>query len=393
MLIPIRYVCFFALLISCLSHDVAADDQSERGPGDHIEVDRTNGMPTTVTVRPLTESMRSELSAKIGDTESIQDYLAIYVAADPDARPIRKVPAVTGRYELRRDTLTFTPKYPFQPGVRYSVMWSKDGKRSTSLPQLTEFEVPRGTATQVPGIEAIYPSTAELPENHFRFYLVFKSPMPRGELYSRLKLIRDDGKVVPEPFLELGEELWDREGKRFTLYLEPGRIKHALVPREELGPILESGRSYTLVIEPGWRDAFGTVVEQATKHSFKVGSAQHDRIRPAEWQVTAPASGTRQPLTIRFPVAMDYALSMRAISVDQSNGSEVQGKVAVSEGEKLWTFIPQTNWERAEYRLQIDPVLEDTAGNNPAVALETQGTPSTTPNASRVIVTRTFQTR
>ena len=51
------------------------------------------------------------------------------------------------------------------------------------------------------------------------------------------------------PFLELDEELWSPDGTRFTLIFDPGRIKRGLKPREEVGPVLEAGKSYSLVID------------------------------------------------------------------------------------------------------------------------------------------------
>jgi hypothetical protein len=56
----------------------------------------------------------------------------------------------------------------------------------------------------------------------------------RGEAYEHIKLLDAKGKPLEEVFLELGEELWDPEMKRFTLLFHPGRVKKGLVPREEL---------------------------------------------------------------------------------------------------------------------------------------------------------------
>ena len=64
-------------------------------------------------------------------------------------------------------------------------------------------------------------------------------------------------KEVDLPFLELEQELWDSSGKRFTLFFDPGRIKRGLKPREEVGPALEEGKSYTFVVDRAWHDAQG----------------------------------------------------------------------------------------------------------------------------------------
>ncbi len=71
----------------------------------------------------------------------------------------------------------------------------------------------------------IYPTSSELPENLLKFYIHFSQPMSRGQAYRHIKLLKADGKAVDGAYLEIGEELWDASSTRFTLLLEPGRIK------------------------------------------------------------------------------------------------------------------------------------------------------------------------
>ena len=106
-------------------------------------------------------------------------------------------------------------------------------------------------------VESVYPSAEILPENLLRFYLQFSAPMSRGEAYTHIRLLDAAGRAVADPFLELNEELWSGDGRRFTLLFDPGRIKRGLKPREEVGPVLEAGKSYTLVIDRQWPDAQG----------------------------------------------------------------------------------------------------------------------------------------
>src|SRR5205809_756454 len=118
-----------------------------------------------------------------------------------------------------------------------------------------QFAIPAPPRSEPTKVTAVYPSADTLPDNQLRFYLHFSAPMSRGEAYSRVKLLKEDGQPVSFPFLELDEELWDKSGKRLTLLFHPGRVKRGLKPREEFGPIMESGHKYTLVIDKGWLDA------------------------------------------------------------------------------------------------------------------------------------------
>ena len=115
------------------------------------------------------------------------------------------------------------------------------------------------------------------PENTLRLYVHFSGQMTRGNIYRHVKLIRDDGREVKRPFLELDEELWSSDGLRATLFFDPGRVKRELVPREQDGPILEEGHSYALVFSREWKDAEGRL-----NHN-KVEVLKHEQHNHQRW--------------------------------------------------------------------------------------------------------------
>jgi len=68
--------------------------------------------------------------------------------------------------------------------------------------------------------------------------------------------LRDSaGKTVELPFLEIDEELWNPQMTRLTLFIDPGRIKRGVQPLEEIGPVLENGKHYALIIDAAWQDS------------------------------------------------------------------------------------------------------------------------------------------
>src|SRR5581483_5374373 len=109
-------------------------------------------------------------------------------------------------------------------------------------------------------------------------------------------------------FLELGEELWDPKGVRFTLLIDPGRIKRGLKPREEIGPVLEDGKSYTLVIDKGWPDARGNPLKADFRKSFRASPPIEKAIDPAAWKIAAPPAGGSAALEVTFPRPLDHAM-------------------------------------------------------------------------------------
>src|SRR5262249_29639225 len=141
-------------------------------------------------------------------------------------------------------------------------------------------------------VEHVFPSSGKLPENQLKFYLHFSAPMSRGEAYRHVHLLEESGREVDLPFLELDEELWDPAGKRFTLFFDPGRIKRGLKPREEVGPVLVEGKSYTLVIDRDWPDARGAALKDSFRKRFQVLPPDDAPIDPKNWKITAPRGNT-----------------------------------------------------------------------------------------------------
>jgi hypothetical protein len=188
--------------------------------------------------------------------------------------------------------------------------------------------------------------------------------MGRGEAYEHVRLLDAAGKPLDLPFLELGEELWDPSGKRFTLFFDPGRIKRGLKPREELGPVLEAGKSYTLVIDPKWRDAQGNLLRAPFRKPFRVDPPDEHPPDPTTWKLNAPAATTRLALVVTFPEPLDHALLDRLIAVRDASGNSVPGQTTTEADETRWRFTPEQPWTTGRYTLVVDKTLEDLAGNS-----------------------------
>jgi hypothetical protein len=164
---------------------------------------------------------------------------------------------------------------------------------------------------------------------------------------------------VELPFLEIDEELWDRSMKRLTLFIDPGRIKRGVKPLEEVGPALEQGKQFTLVIDKDWQDTSGQVMKEGFRKNFYAGPPDREPPDPARWKIDAPHAGTREPLRASFPKPMDHALALRMIRV-----ANVDGTTALENQERLWKFTPSADWRAGNYKLQVQTTIEDLAGNN-----------------------------
>ena len=268
-------------------------------------------------------------------------------------------PAMLGTTAVEAGFTVFRPRFPLQPGVRYRASW----KAGAAPPNVKLFDVPRDPAGAVAFVESVYPSANKLPENQLKFYFHFSAPMSRGEAYKNIRLMDDMSRAVELPFLELDEELWDRDGKRLTLFFDPGRIKRGLVPHNEAGVPLQAGHAYTLVIDAKWRDATGAPMAKSFEKRFTVAEADRTAPELRNWRVMPPSAGSVAALAVELGEAMDFALLHRMIAVEDAAGKAVGGAIAVDREESRWRFTPDAAWKAGKYRLAVDTALEDLAGN------------------------------
>ena len=261
----------------------------------------------------------------------------------------KDLPPLLGEHAVRAGLLTFRPRYPLSPGMRVRAVFQ--GTESI-------FEIPGAQLTSQARVARVYPGVAEIPENQLKFYIEFSAPMGRGDAWKYIHLLKSDGSAVELPFLEIDQEMWDADAKRLTVLFDPGRIKRGVKPLEDIGPAIESGHSYKLVIDREWRDAAGAPLLTAHVKEFRVTEADRTPVDPAAWNIGTVAVGTRDPLIVRFPEPLDAALAERLIWVDV-----VRGEAVLGNEEREWRFTPAEPWPDGPRALKVDTALEDLAGN------------------------------
>lgn len=312
-----------------------------------------------VEVRGLPQKTLASLEAADLDPAQCARHLALYVESSSNQE--QPIPLL-GTYRVESGVLCFEPRFPLEPGLTYRV--EAAGKNAA----IARFEIPEFKPTATTRLEQVFPTAELLPENQLKFYLHFSGPMSRGQAYQHVRLLNSAGEVVEGAFLELTEELWNPASERFTLFFEPGRIKRGLRPREELGPILEENKSYTLVVDAGWLDAEGNPLAETHRKQFRVGPPDDEQPNAKTWKIEPPAQG--QPLTVTFPEPLDEALLERIVWVEDADGQRVEGQARISDQETRWTFRPASPWIPGKYSLAAETTLEDLAGNSLASKFE-----------------------
>jgi hypothetical protein len=264
-------------------------------------------------------------------------------------------PAMLGRIETGDDRLVFHPRFPLVPGLAYRVRVNETE---------TTITLPRPAAAATTQVAQVYPTADELPANQLKFYVDFSAPMSVGDVHRHIHLLDDAGHEVQRAFLQTAHELWDERRRRFTLILDPGRIKRGLRANVESGAPLREGQRYRLVIDAEWRDGDGNPLRVPFEKTFRVVAADRQSPDSRAWRLNAPAAGTGEPLRVTLDEPLDRALLEEMLIVRDERGTDIDGDLEIAAAETKWIFRPRQPWREGAYAVHVDARIEDRAGNN-----------------------------
>jgi hypothetical protein len=301
-----------------------------------------------------------------------EQWAAIFRVYTHDAWTKRLNQPVAGTYLWEGDNISFKPNLSFVPGQQYHGVFaypaflanteSKQAPEKVNRLLEVSFLIPQEKATPT-YIENVHPQASVLPENILRMYISFSSAMMPGEAYHHITLLTEDGTPVDKAFLIIDQELWDAERKRFTLLFDPGRVKRGIQSNVELGAPVHAGQTYRLVVDAAWRDAQGNALASNYVKTFTATPAERTKLTTNHWKITTPDAGTYEPLIIKLDRPIDYALALKFISVTATQSGNVKGKMTLTNSTN-WRFTPDQPWTEDQFYVEVNPQLEDVAGNN-----------------------------
>lgn len=299
----------------------------------------------------------SEFS-KVSGANWSYDELAVFVTNETGVKsPI----PVQGTFSYSSNDLIFTPYYPFERGLTYTVR-TKD--LNTGKYFNRDFVLESIEKRDIAELLRIYPSAEELPENLIRFYLYFNTPMRKGEALQHIHLLDSIGNKDIKAFMQFKQELWSPDGKRLTLLFDPGRIKRGVSTNLTLGPALLKGNTYQLTISGEWQDVYGQKLGTTVKKTFKIGAAYRTAIDISNWSLNEPEVESTKPLTIQLHRIMDHALVQSMMQIKTEEDQTIQGSWGILESESVLYFSPVEKWQKGNYKIILNSSLEDVAGNN-----------------------------
>jgi len=332
-----------------------------------VRLARPDSGPAYVEVTGLSAATLASLAATPRTPEQWASILRVAVTADS--------PPVLGDYRVADGALRFTPAFPFDPGRPYAVRVHPAAAGDPEAPIIATLALPGSAATASTTVTAIYPSGDTLPENLLRLYVHFSAPMGQSSGVDHVALLDPAGNVVEGAFLPLDYEFWDTDRQRFTVFLDPGRVKRGILPNRQSGRALKQGGRYTLVVKTTWRDENGLPLKEEFRKTFTAGPADMQPLDTAGWRITPPhravetAPAGQAPLVVSFPKPLDHGLLMRALGV-RRDGTPIEGEARLEAGETRWTFTPRAPWAPGTYELVALSILEDPAGNQIGRAFE-----------------------
>jgi len=337
--------------------------------------DPDESSPRAIRVTGLSSSELSELSRANWPADRWHELVGVTVAGSSGT-------FVAGTYVVGKDSVEFVPAFPFDAGRSYDVRIDPARlvvARTGTTVQATLKVASRSAGAPV-SVTAIHPDIEEWPANLLRFYVHFSGPMARRAGVEFVHLLDADGREMDDALLESPVDFWSPDQQRVTVFFDPGRVKSDLVPNQMLGRALRVGQQYTIAVDQDWKDASGRPLAAPYRKSIRAVPAVDRPIRLSDWSIVPPRAGTREPLVISVPWALDHALFERSLGVT-AGGEPVEGTSTVQPGEREWRFVPDANWSVAPHEIVVLAILEDVSGNTIDQPFEVD--PKSAPSAPR----------
>lgn len=317
-----------------------------------------------VVVRGLSSDELQALRATTGAASDSALRALMQVAVD-DSSTEKSGMLVSGSYAVGDSAVEFRPRFPFDAGRSYRVSVNARVLERASPDSLliARVALPAGDRTPRTMVRAVFPANDTVPENLLRLYIEFSAPMSRTGGLEYITLRDDRDQDVKAAFLPLDADFWNDDRTRYTAFLDPGRVKRGILPNEQMGRAILAGRRYSVVIDSTWRDANGLPLVASYHRTYHVTAPEARIIALAAWQVTPPASGSRDALRVVFDKPLDHGLLARALGVERKDGSQVMGTADIAPDGRAWRFTPTDRWRAGAYQLLVLSMLEDPAGN------------------------------
>ncbi|NOT76120.1 MAG: Ig-like domain-containing protein [Cyclobacteriaceae bacterium] len=262
---------------------------------------------------------------------------------------------VLGEFTISNDQVLFEPLVPLTRNLEYDILFHNESVATVAIPP---------SDAPAPELLSLYPTQDTIPENLLKIYLRFSQPMEEGHSLSFVTVLKNDRDTMKGTFLDLQPELWSNDGTMLTLWLDPGRIKRELIPNLKLGAPLITDQHYTLLISGNWKSKEGILLKSSHRKEFITTLRDDQSPQIKQWTSIVPAVASIDPLTINFKESLDYGLLNDAVLITDERNTSINGTITISNEERTFQFVPETQWKPGNYSITFESRLEDLSGNN-----------------------------
>ena len=253
------------------------------------------------------------------------------------------------------------------PGRQYHVVCSSQRRTASSRHGRA---CRRRPAVRRPWSRRSIRSSDVVPENQLRLYIHFSAPMGLKGGLDYITLVDEKGATVDRSVSAARHRVLERRSHALhgVLRSGPAEARHPAEPADgplaRARPTLHARRRSRVARRP--RAAAQGIVPR----EFRVGPADERPLDITSWRVAPPAAGTRDPLVVTFPEALDHGLLLRALGVAR-DGQALAGRDRDrARTRRVGASRRGTPWRAGSYQLVAFGMLEDLAGNRIGRAFE-----------------------
>ena len=215
-------------------------------------------------------------------------------------------------------SLRFWPSFPLDAGRDYEFVSTLRESRAPASSTLGNFRHDLDSGYRSIAVDRVSPSIQAAIS--FQRILAHVRPLFRSRWASRAagstsRSSTTRGRDVPDVVVPLDTDLWNAERTRYTVILDPGRVKREILPNRADGA-RHSTADRSHARRPGLAGRTRSAADQrSSAGGFSSDRPRSTRSAPRSGRSLPPAVGSRDPVTVTFPKPLDFGLLQRSLSV------------------------------------------------------------------------------
>lgn len=307
-----------------------------------IEVDETDQFQPIVYVANAYDSAMN--------TDSVQgmakELLKMTQIINGKLAPVN----VSGKYAIKEGAIIFSPLTKLGAGLEFEITYGSATKK---------YKTPKRTLYTLPAyVEAVFPSSQNVPRNILFFHIQFSTSM-RYDIsgYENVRILDNSGTELP--LLWRQRSYWLEDQKLLVLMIHPGKVKRGI----EMDIPFQIGETYTLEVLPTMKDVQGKNIAQPYQHPFTITKEDYDSPKILFDDFKLPKADSRKPITLLFSEGMDHSSILSGVKVYDANNQQMEGVFSWDANDQVFDFTPNKPWGIGKYEIVFEKKVCDFANN------------------------------